>query len=130
VVSHIVLHDGYELPGAVIYVVGPAKSKVQYILDIILQVLDHKIVASQESQTGICCLAERQSGQTLDRAYKTIGIRGISSQPVIGMCLVIGIPRAVIKLFHGNGRPCCKGVGASHQYSAIDGGTLIFHRFH
>lgn len=39
VFSYVVLHNGYKLPGAVIYVASPAESKIEYIPNIILLVL-------------------------------------------------------------------------------------------
>jgi hypothetical protein len=119
VISQIVLHNGYELPGSVIHVANPAERKVAHILDVVLHVLYHTIVSSQESQPGICCPAQRQSGQIPDRAWEIIGIRGTFSQHVKNIRLIIAIPRAVIKVFRSNGGPCFKGLGSSHQYALI-----------
>ena len=41
-----VLHNGYELPGTIVYVLGPSESKVEYIPNIIVVVLKHNIISS------------------------------------------------------------------------------------
>ena len=52
-ITHEAFHNGCELPGAVIHVLGPAEGKVEYIPDISMVVLEHDVVPSQESQFGI-----------------------------------------------------------------------------
>jgi hypothetical protein len=41
-----VLHNRYELPGTIVYVLGPSESKVEYIPNIIVVVLKHNIISS------------------------------------------------------------------------------------
>ena len=41
-----ILHNGYELPGTIVYVLGPSESKVEYIPNITVVLLKHKIISS------------------------------------------------------------------------------------
>lgn len=55
-----VLHNGYELPGTIVYVLGPSESKVEYIPNIIVVVLKHNIISSKKPQPRSCRLAKGQ----------------------------------------------------------------------